>query len=200
MRKPRLMSAAALSLAAISFLPAAAQAATLVIDVTDIDSIDGFGDPDNFFLLQDIGANSHVTGIGWNLTLYADSPSWLSEIAIYFDNTALAAGVTLRPGAGVNSPGVGSYSGFGNLVDLGLDFSVLSDGLLYLEFFETFDDYPNEWDGFYVSGTITVEYEPSAVVPEPATWAMMISGFGMVGGAMRRRKLQAGTPRISYAA
>jgi hypothetical protein len=24
-------------------------------------------------------------------------------------------------------------------------------------------------------------------VPEPATWAMMIAGFGLVGGAMRRR-------------
>ncbi len=27
-----------------------------------------------------------------------------------------------------------------------------------------------------------------AAVPEPATWAMMIFGFGMVGGAMRRRQ------------
>ena len=27
----------------------------------------------------------------------------------------------------------------------------------------------------------------SQAVPEPATWAMMIGGFGMIGGAMRRR-------------
>ncbi|OHT20846.1 PEPxxWA-CTERM sorting domain-containing protein [Edaphosphingomonas haloaromaticamans] len=27
-----------------------------------------------------------------------------------------------------------------------------------------------------------------AAVPEPATWAMMIGGFGMVGGVMRRRR------------
>lgn len=27
-------------------------------------------------------------------------------------------------------------------------------------------------------------------VPEPATWAMMIAGFGLVGAAMRRRKAQ----------
>jgi hypothetical protein len=24
-------------------------------------------------------------------------------------------------------------------------------------------------------------------VPEPASWAMMIAGFGLIGGAMRRR-------------
>ena len=29
----------------------------------------------------------------------------------------------------------------------------------------------------------------SAAVPEPATWAMMIAGFGLVGGMMRRRTL-----------
>ena len=27
-----------------------------------------------------------------------------------------------------------------------------------------------------------------AVIPEPATWAMMIGGFGMAGAAIRRRK------------
>ncbi|MBT9472342.1 MAG: PEPxxWA-CTERM sorting domain-containing protein [Phenylobacterium sp.] len=28
----------------------------------------------------------------------------------------------------------------------------------------------------------------SSAVPEPATWAMMIMGFGLVGSAMRRRQ------------
>jgi hypothetical protein len=38
----------------------------------------------------------------------------------------------------------------------------------------------------------------ASAVPEPATWAMMIGGFGMVGGSMRsaRRKQRAGA---SYA-
>lgn len=29
---------------------------------------------------------------------------------------------------------------------------------------------------------------PTSPVPEPATWTMLIAGFGMVGGAMRRRR------------
>jgi hypothetical protein len=44
-----------------------------------------------------------------------------------------------------------------------------------------------------VTGTTTVDSSFSgtigftAAVPEPASWALMIGGFGLVGGAMRRR-------------
>jgi hypothetical protein len=34
-------------------------------------------------------------------------------------------------------------------------------------------------------------------VPEPATWAMMLIGFGAIGGALRRRQKVAG--RIRFA-
>lgn len=37
-------------------------------------------------------------------------------------------------------------------------------------------------------------FQVSNAVPEPATWAMMIGGFGLVGAAMRRRQ------RVAYAA
>lgn len=33
----------------------------------------------------------------------------------------------------------------------------------------------------------TISFSPTAAVPEPATWAMMVLGFGAVGFAMRRR-------------
>ncbi|WP_422344363.1 PEPxxWA-CTERM sorting domain-containing protein [Parasphingorhabdus sp.] len=36
----------------------------------------------------------------------------------------------------------------------------------------------------------------SAAVPEPATWAFMILGFGAIGGALRRRKTNV---KVSYA-
>lgn len=39
---------------------------------------------------------------------------------------------------------------------------------------------------FFVSQIST--YSPTAAVPEPASWAMMIGGFGLVGSALRRRK------------
>lgn len=37
----------------------------------------------------------------------------------------------------------------------------------------------------------------SGLVPEPATWAMMMLGFGLIGGALRSRKAQA--TRVTYA-
>lgn len=32
---------------------------------------------------------------------------------------------------------------------------------------------------------------PIGVIPEPATWAMMLAGFGLVGGAIRRKRAEA---------
>ena len=36
---------------------------------------------------------------------------------------------------------------------------------------------------------VSASISPTGGVPEPATWAMMIAGFGLVGAAMRRRTL-----------
>jgi len=35
---------------------------------------------------------------------------------------------------------------------------------------------------------VTLQASGAAPVPEPATWAMMIGGFGLVGGALRRHR------------
>lgn len=43
-----------------------------------------------------------------------------------------------------------------------------------------------------------ISLDITSSVPEPATWAMMILGFGLVGGAMRRRKtLTAAQPALA---
>jgi hypothetical protein len=38
------------------------------------------------------------------------------------------------------------------------------------------------------SSTLTISAAPAAAVPESATWAMFIGGFGLVGSTMRRKK------------
>lgn len=50
-------------------------------------------------------------------------------------------------------------------------------------------DYANAWDGTYDGVPIDVPFNlaPPPGVPEPATWALMILGFGLVGGAARRK-------------
>ena len=48
----------------------------------------------------------------------------------------------------------------------------------------------------FTSGTLTIS-NAMAAVPEPATWAMMMVGFGAAGFVMRRRKPR---PSVSYAA
>ncbi|HEX8059019.1 MAG TPA: PEPxxWA-CTERM sorting domain-containing protein [Novosphingobium sp.] len=51
--------------------------------------------------------------------------------------------------------------------------------------------YGDKWthDSVYDGLRFFVEGTPAGSVPEPATWAMMILGIGMVGGALRRRTL-----------
>ena len=46
--------------------------------------------------------------------------------------------------------------------------------------------------GLIVAAPLVIPPSGTAPLPEPATWAMMICGFAMAGGAMRRRATKAG--------
>ncbi len=157
-----------------------------VFDVAGIFSTDALGDPDNEIHLIDVGPNSHVVGIGWDVTLFADTPSWLSEMVVNFGSTT-AGFVNLSVAVGDDTPGTLPYSSGGviDIVGLGLDFTVNADGKVRLEFFESFDDFPNDWDGRWLSGTLTIQ---TAVVPEPATYGLMALGLMGVAFAARRRR------------
>jgi hypothetical protein len=51
-----------------------------------------------------------------------------------------------------------------------------------------FVDYIRVYDTALTAGEVAGLLPPGAgAVPEPASWALMIAGFGLVGGAMRRR-------------
>ena len=142
---------------AVFALAAAALAATIDIDVTGMQSKCPEGFPNNDWLHADLGPDAIVTGIGWdNVTLQTRSPSWLSDASMGFEGQFY-----LKVGDGDNFSGTRTYSSGGIIVFADLvpplpDITV--DGLLDIEFFETFIDYPGEWEATYLSGTFTVEY------------------------------------------
>lgn len=99
-----------------------------------------------------------------------------------------------------NSLGVVSLLNVGNTI--GSNGST-SGSNLYFGFYDTANTYTSisflnssGSDGFGFDdlsvGSVT---QVMPAVPEPATWAMMIGGFGMVGGSMRRRR----AVRVAYA-
>ena len=111
------------------------------------------------------------------------------------DSTLSPASTPINPGATTWSPLGGSSgscwsAGCGNTGWIESTYSIASGGNYKIRFGVT-----NYGDTAYDSGLafagVTVAGNPVPIggaVPEPATWAMMIGGFGLVGGAMRRRR------------
>lgn len=129
----------------------------LNIDVSGVESWDLLDSLNNTILTEFLGAGSSMTGIGWDLTLETVGGSWLAEQKIYFDGEDLdGTGLFLTPGIGDGFPGIGSYSSGGiiDLSDNGIqDIVIGPDGLLYIQFFEVFDDVVDAVDSFYQAGS-----------------------------------------------
>jgi hypothetical protein len=123
-------------------------------------------------------------GAGFEETGYTDYLVGTSLAAFSIDKT-LSAGTYWLSVVGIDDPdanesiGVALYGG-GNAIQTNPGGGGGIDGNMY-PFGET--------AGYAVSGV--------AGVPEPASWAMLVAGFGLTGGAMRARRKTAISLRVA---
>lgn len=154
------------------------------VNVAGIPSFDAVGTPGNVVLNINLGPNATVNGIGWDVVIEALGSSWLSEVSVSFGDSAGNDFVFLRVGAGSNFPaGPTPFASGGiiKLADVGLPDIVLADGILQLEFFESFDDVAGAADGNWLGGQLFIQY-----VPTPGAVSLM--GLAGVGLISRRRR------------
>lgn len=150
-------------------------------DLAGIEFFDGAGSPNNTIVEFNTLPNLLVGLVGWDITIQTNGGSWLSEANIGFLNSP--AGLTLTPGVGDDFSGTATYSSNGLIdlasIDPSFPFSIGSDGILRLEFFESFDDVAGAADAVIVSGTLRINF------PTPGPLAVL--GAGLLAAARRRR-------------
>ena len=89
-----------------------------------------------------------------------------------------------------------SIKGCSNLKNCYITFPVTTGGYDYLQI-STKNGLITGNESAVGQGKAQVTYAIFTAVPEPATWAMMLVGFGMIGFAMRARRQQ--KVRVTYA-
>ena len=157
------------------------------VNISGLTTNDEFGDLDNIVLLIPLGAGVSVTGVGWDVTITAPAPSWLSEIAVNFGNSSgLAAGSVDIGFSNVNAPGGpvndSTAGAILKLADFNIpDVVLLPDGLLRIELWDAFDDNPGLADGIFNQGILTFQW-----IPTPGTLAF--AGLAGLAGLRRRRR------------
>jgi len=168
-----------------------AEAATLVIDVTNAKSYGPVDSTGNTAASYFVGAGARITGIAWDVSITSYGINRLGDAHfMYGPEASYWTSITLTPaGVGDYYTGTKSYQGSNSFTDPVFIKTLGPTGLLYTQFYDYFPYSGGSTHVRWNSGTITLTYEPAAVtggVPEPATWAMMLGGLGAIGAGMRR--------------
>ena len=168
------------------------------IDISGLPT--GGADPlNNEVLFVDLGTGGQdavVYGVGYDVTITANNPSWLSHVSFEFTDSLLSQNPAGFPGFGGDDfSGTASYSSDGiedismlpipgttDTVDLSF---IAPGGILTLTLLEWTDDLSVAPDGFWgTPSTITVRY---SYVPEPASfWLINIGSLVWIGQRCRK--------------
>lgn len=110
------------------------------------------GSPANSSRVLNIGVGNEMTGIGWEVTITANSPSWLDDAGVLFvPSFGDTSGLFLRPGGGVETSGTQTFSSGGVLMLADAEIPNVpanAAGELYVQMWEAFVDGANpdsEW-------------------------------------------------------
>jgi len=156
---------------------------SLTLDISGFNSWDLQGAAVNETLSAFIGVGAMVTGISWDVNLSTFNGSWASEAILGFEGQ-----INLTPGIGDDFQVTGANYNSGGVVDLSdagvPNITVGPDGILDIEFFESFDDVAGEVDGTWLAGS-SVTIVGQNIVPAPGALAVLGLG-GLVAGRRRR--------------
>ena len=180
---------------------------TVITNATEGDSLSGLESTIDYALLA-VGGGGTTFDIGYRLDNTSTGEGSQSSIAVFgFDITPLS-GLDVLSGDFVEGSG-GNFNGVGKL-----DFCLYqgsncnggaTDGVFVDDapevgsFRLTYSsaqssihlyNFGTRWQrtGLFAEDSASGIGTPMTPVPEPATWAMMIAGFGLVGAALRRRR------------
>lgn len=164
------------------------------VDVAGIQSWDALGSPNNVVVNIWVGPFNEVNGIGWDVVLQTViATSWRSEMSVRVSNSAVDGVGGFTPGVPDPSPGGPTqYQSNGNgdilkLANYGVpNIVALADGIIRLEFFDSYDDAQGQVDGEWVSGIVRFQtLRPIPPIPTAGTLGLLTT----VGiGCMRRKR------------
>ena len=145
------------------------------------DLTDGVIATDNWFVTEAPPGNGPY--LGWTLdptiTFHFAPATAIDSISLYYDDANGAGGVSTPASFIINGTTYGVVDAPGSAPNV---FTLSGLGFVGDTFTVTAVR-NNQW--VFLS---EVTFDGAAPAPEPASWAMMLGGFGAIGGAMRARR------------
>lgn len=154
--------------------------ASMTIDVSGYQFNDSQGSSLNQVLSVFTGVGSVITGFSWNVNLTSIGASWGSEAVMGFEGQInLTVSGDSFPVTNMNY----NSGGIIDLTDAGVPNIIVSaDGILDIEFFESFVDNAGTGDNYFEAGSIITIY--GNPYPTPGT----LGALGLGGLMLTRRR------------